>query len=134
MRKLLTCSILIFAIFPQLTCTKKAADYPNLKIVDLKKGSGNEVGSRDTILVRYEGRFLNGQVFDQSPRDGSTRRYSLSARTLIMGWRLGLVGMKEGGKRRLTIPPDLAYGKKGKGSKIPPHTTLIFDVELLKIQ
>lgn len=121
-----------FIIIALISCTKSATDYPDLKIEDLKLGIGESVGSRDTIYVYFEGRFPNGKVFDKSPRDQPPRRYSLMARTLIQGWALGLVGMKPGGKRRLTIPPELAFGEKGKYGSIPPNATLIFDIELIK--
>ena len=123
----------IYFILTALTgCTKTAEDYPDLKIEDLKVGTGTEVGPRDTVYVYFEGRFPGGKVFDKSPRDQPPRRYSLMARTLIKGWAIGLVGMKPGGKRRLTIPPDLGFGEKGKYGSIPANATLIFDIELIR--
>ena len=115
-------------------CTKDPKDYPNLKIEDVKKGKGTAVGGFDTIYVYYEGRFEDGKVFDTNRGKKKPTRYSMRAKTLIEGWRIGLVGMKEGGKRRLTIPPELAFGKKGKMGRIPPGATLVFDVELVRVE
>ena len=127
--------ILLFIAILSSSCTKKAEDYPNLLIKDLKLGHGTEVGRFDTIYVHFEGRFKDGRVFDSSKARGNQPiRYSMRASTLIEGWRLGLVGMKEGGIRRLTIPPELAFGSQGKASRIPPNQTLIFDVELIRAE
>jgi peptidylprolyl isomerase len=125
----------VFILMLALACTKKAEDYPNLIINDLKLGQGDEVGSFDTIYVHFEGRFKDGRIFDSSKARGNEPiRYSMRAKSLIEGWRLGLVGMKEGGIRRLTIPPELAFGSKGKANRIPANETLIFDVELIRTE
>ena len=125
----------ILILFLGFSCTKKAADYPNLIIEDLKLGKGAEVGSFDTIYVHFEGRFKDGRIFDSSKARGKEPiRYSMRAKSLIEGWRLGLIGMKEGGIRRLTVPPELAFGSKGKANRIPANETLIFDVELIRAE
>lgn len=110
-------------------------NYPNLKIEILKEGKGEErVGSRDTLKVHYVGRFTNGRVFDSSYKRGIPKRFAMYSSAQIMGWKVGVMGMKVGGKRRVTIPPELAFGKKGKLNIIPPNATLIFDIELLEIE
>lgn len=125
----------LLSLLLAVSCTKKAKDYPNLIIKDLKHGDGEQVGGFDTIYVHFEGRFKNGEVFDSSRARGSEPiRYSMRAKSLIEGWRLGLVGMKEGGVRRLTIPPELAFGSQGKAGRIPANETLIFDIELIKAE
>lgn len=125
--------LFLIVIILGLSCTKKAKDFPNLIIKDLKVGQGAEVGSFDTIYVHFEGRFKDGRVFDSSKSRGTEPiRYSMRAKSLIEGWRIGLLGMKEGGIRRLTIPPELAFGSKGKAGRVPANETLIFDVELIK--
>lgn len=110
-------------------------NYPQLKMKDLKLGQGDEVvGTGDTVKVHYIGKFTNGKVFDSSYKRQKPKRFSMRSSTLIKGWKIGVQGMKLGGKRRLTIPPDLAFGEKGKFNSIPPNATLIFDIELVEIE
>ncbi len=117
-----------------LACTRDPKDYPDLIIRDIKRGNGAEVGAWDSITVHYTGRLKGGGVFDSSRKNKKPSRYSMSGKTLIEGWRIGLVGMKVGGKRRLTIPPELAFGKQGKLGRFPPNATLVFDIELFSIE
>lgn len=104
-----------------------------LKVETLFPGSGSAAKAGNTITVNYTGMFTNGTVFDSSVPRGQPFQFTLGSRQVIQGWDLGLVGMKVGEKRKLTIPPELGYGPAGSGP-IPPNTTLIFDVELLKIE
>ncbi|MDD9952161.1 MAG: FKBP-type peptidyl-prolyl cis-trans isomerase [Zetaproteobacteria bacterium] len=115
-------------------CTKDLADYPGLKVKDLYVGHGETVGAYSTIYVYYQGSFTDGKIFDRHVRPEQPRRYSMSANTLIEGWKVGLLGMKVGGKRRLEIPAAFAYGEKGKYGRIPPHAKLIFEVELMEVK
>lgn len=125
----------IYLLVLLTACPKTAKDYPELIIKDITIGKGEAAGKYDTVLVHYVGRFPDGKVFDSSQsRFGGPHKYSLTAKTLIEGWRLGIVGMKVGGKRRLTIPPHLAFGPQGKAGRIPPNSTIIFDIELLKVE
>ena len=87
------------------------------------------MGAWSTIKVHYEGRFENGEVFDKR-----TKKFSLRSPSLIDGWKVGLIGMKEGGTRNLVIPPKYAFGEKGNLRDIPPNTTVIFDIDLLKVE
>lgn len=96
----------------------------------LVEGSGRSPKASDTVSVHYHGTFPDGRVFDSSVDRGKPAVFPLNG--VIPCWTQGLQTMKEGGKIRLTCPPDLAYGPSGKGS-IPPNATLIFEVELLKI-
>ena len=100
-----------------------------LQVVDLTVGGGATAAAGDTLTVAYVGSLTNGRTFDSST--GYTFRLGVGA--VIPGWDQGLVGMRVGGKRRLTIPPDLAYGSTGAGNVIPPNATLIFEVDLLSI-
>ena len=84
------------------------------------------------IGVYYVGRLQQGKVFDQCSK-GQPFKFRLGGGDVIKGWDMGIVGMKIGGKRRLTIPANLGYGKKGDGD-IPPNSTLVFDVELKSVQ
>jgi FKBP-type peptidyl-prolyl cis-trans isomerase len=105
-----------------------------LIIKDLKKGHGPAAKSGDWVTVNYTGKLKTGKVFDSSLNKGRTPFvFHLGAHQVIKGWDQGVAGMKVGGRRRLTIPPDLAYGDRQMGPDIAPNSTLIFDVELLKI-
>lgn len=104
-----------------------------LKIEVLKEGSGPEAKKGDNILVDYTGTLTDGKIFDSSV-GRAPFSLSLGAGQVIQGWDQGLVGMKVGEKRRLTIPSGLAYGKNGFPGAIPPDATLIFEVELKAIK
>lgn len=104
-----------------------------LKIEDVEEGSGDAANPGDRVRVHYTGTLEDGTVFDSSHPRGRPFTFVLGAGQVISGWDVGVRGMKEGGKRRLTIPPELGYGSRGSPPKIPPNATLIFDVELLEI-
>jgi FKBP-type peptidyl-prolyl cis-trans isomerase len=106
-----------------------------LKVEDLIEGKGAAAKSGDKISVRYVGvLYDNGKEFDSSWKRGKAPfPLTLGQGQVIPGWDQGLVGMKVGGRRRLTIPPDLAYGAQGQPPTIPANSTLIFDVDLTKI-
>lgn len=105
-----------------------------LKIEDTKIGTGAEVKSGDTVVMHYSGTLENGKKFDSSYDRGQPFTTQIGVGQVIQGWDLGVPGMKVGGKRKLTIPADLAYGSQGAGGIIPPNATLIFDVELVDIK
>ena len=105
-----------------------------LKIEDLKIGTGAEAVSGKSITVHYTGTLTDGTKFDSSVDRGTPFTFNLGAGDVIQGWDKGFAGMKVGGKRKLTIPSALGYGERGAGASIPPNATLIFDVELLKVQ
>ncbi|SAY38649.1 FKBP-type peptidyl-prolyl cis-trans isomerase [Candidatus Synechococcus spongiarum] len=105
-----------------------------LKIIDLQIGKGREAVANTNVTVHYDGRLEDGKEFDSSRRRDQPFQFRLGAGQVIKGWDEGLVGMKEGGKRQLVIPPELGYGQRGAGGVIPPNATLVFDVELLKVE
>ncbi len=105
-----------------------------LKVEDLKEGTGEGAKTGDTVVVHYTGTLTNGKKFDSSLDRGKPFPVKLGARRVIPGWEQGLVGMKTGGKRKLTIPPQLAYGPRGAGKAIPPNATIIFDIEMIEIK
>jgi peptidylprolyl isomerase len=114
----------------ELLDTKPA---PQVKIEDTQAGTGAAAKEGDTLTVNYTGKLENGTVFDSSVGK-QPFTFVLGAGQVIPGWDQGLVGLKVGGKRTLTIPPDLGYGAQGAGGVIPPNATLIFDVELVSIK
>ena len=103
-----------------------------LKIEDLVVGSGEEATAGSTVTVNYTGTLLNGDQFDSSI-GRAPFSFPLGGGRVIKGWDEGVAGMKVGGKRLLTIPPELGYGSRGAGNVIPANATLIFEVELLKV-
>lgn len=103
-----------------------------LQIETLKEGTGAQPTAEDTVTVHYTGKLVNGDVFDSSEQRGEPATFTLS--DVVPGWREGVALMKVGGKSRLVLPPELAYGERGAGNRIPPNATLIFDVELLDVK
>ena len=107
---------------------------PKLGIEDLVVGTGEEAQAGQLVTVDYTGWLADGTKFDSSLDRGQPFQFTLGQGQVIKGWDQGVVGMKVGGKRRLTIPPELAYGENGAGTSIPPNATLTFEVELLAVQ
>lgn len=105
-----------------------------LKIEDIKVGSGEEAVTGKRVSVNYLGTLTDGTKFDSSYDRGTPFSFNLGAGEVIKGWDQGVVGMKIGGKRKLTIPSSLAYGDQGIPGEIPGGATLIFEVELLKVE
>jgi FKBP-type peptidyl-prolyl cis-trans isomerase len=103
-----------------------------LMVEDLTVGTGPTALVRDTVSIHYVGRFTNGQVFDSSIDRGTPYTFVLGTGQVIAGVDQGVVGMKVGGKRRLTIPPNLAYGSQGTGA-IPGNATLVFEIDLITV-
>lgn len=102
-----------------------------LQYVVEKEGTGAQPSAEDEVTVHYTGKLLNGQVFDSSVNRGEPATFPLNR--VIPGWTEGVQLMKEGAKYTFFIPSDLAYGPQGVPGAIPPHSTLIFDVELIKV-
>ena len=102
-----------------------------LQYVVEKEGTGAQPTAEDEVTVHYTGKLLNGQVFDSSVNRGEPATFPLNR--VIPGWTEGVQLMKEGAKYTFFIPSDLAYGPQGVPGAIPPHSTLIFDVELIKV-
>ncbi len=104
-----------------------------LKIEDLVEGSGPEAANKQTVQVHYTGWLTDGTKFDSSLDRNQTFTFTLGTRQVIRGWDEGVLGMKQGGKRRLTVPGPMAYGSRGYPGLIPPNATLVFEVELVAI-
>ncbi|OGG41221.1 hypothetical protein A2118_03520 [Candidatus Kaiserbacteria bacterium GWA2_50_9] len=115
--------------------TMPTGNVTELQMTDEIVGTGATAEAGDSVTVNYVGSLTNGTVFDASANRGSEGfTFTLGVGQVIKGWDLGVAGMKEGGKRKLVIPASLAYGDQAVGGVIPANSTLVFEVELLKVQ
>lgn len=127
---------LVFAIYSavQKDNSDMTTSASGLQYQDLVVGTGATVKAGDTVSVHYTGWLEDGTKFDSSLDRNEPFDFTVGAGMVIKGWDEGLVGMKVGGKRKLVIPANLAYGDAGAGGVIPPNATLVFEVELLAIK
>ena len=127
---------LLFAMAIALTACGDEGSTPvtELQIIDLVVGTGAEAATGQVVSVHYTGWLADGTKFDSSLDQGDPFSFPLGEGRVIQGWDQGVVGMKVGGKRRLIIPPELAYGEEGFSNVIPPNAELTFEVELLVVQ
>ncbi len=131
-------SLLLLTTLAALACggggdTSSPTASGTLVIEDLTVGTGPVAATGNTVTVQYVGTLLNGTKFDSSYDRNQPFTFVLGAGRVIQGWDQGVVGMRVGGKRRLTIPPNLAYGNQANGP-IPANSTLRFDIDLLAVQ
>lgn len=142
-------SITLLSVVVGAGCSKKVEELPpsdyapasaaplppgpdTLEKVDVTVGAGAEAKKGDKVKVHYTGTLMNGKTFDSSVGKDPFE-FTIGQGNVIKGWDEGVPGMKVGGKRKLTIPWQLAYGESGSGDKIPPKAALKFDIELLEI-
>jgi peptidylprolyl isomerase len=119
---------------PQIDVPDHAPSY-QLELEDLEVGDGDEATAGSIVEVHYAGvAWSNGREFDASWNRGETFKFGLGKGQVIRGWDEGVAGMKVGGRRRITIPPDMAYGKRGAGGVIGPDETLVFVVDLIGVR
>jgi FKBP-type peptidyl-prolyl cis-trans isomerase FkpA len=104
-----------------------------IQIEDLQVGTGSEAKSGHSVSVHYTGTLTSGKKFDSSRDRNEPFDFQLGAGMVIKGWDQGVAGMKVGGRRKLTVPPELGYGPMGYPPVIPPNSTLIFDIELIEV-
>lgn len=135
MKKFLTIIALVSTLLLS-TCGSQIVTLDSgLVLEDLKVGSGEEAESGDTIDVNYKGYYEDGTEFENTYKLGQSFIFPLGIDGLIQGWEQGIPGMKVGGIRKLTVPPELGYGEQGSfDGSIPPNTTLIFEIELVGLQ
>lgn len=105
-----------------------------IQIEEVKEGTGETVEVGSTVNVNYRGYLEDGTEFDSSYKRNEPFTFTVGEGGVIEGWNQGLVGMKVGGTRKLTIPPSLGYGSAGREGVIPPNSTLIFEIELLSLE
>lgn len=118
---------------PTTLPTPTSPPITKLTIVDVQVGTGSPAATGNIVTVNYTGMFTDGKVFDTSVGK-QPFTFELGAGKVIPGWDQGVLGMRVGGKRRLIVPPDLAYGERGIPGAIPPNSVLIFDIELLDVK
>lgn len=105
-----------------------------LRYIDLSDGTGPEPKPGQTVTINYTGRFEDGREFDNSYKRHEPLKFQIGKGQVIDGWDEGILTMKVGAKRKLIVPPTLAYGAKGDGRQIPPNATLIFEIELTSVE
>ena len=133
MFKILLVASLVASLVAFSSVSVGAQDVKDLIVKEVKAGTGKEAKDGNTVTVHYTGTLTNGKQFDSSVGRGPFS-FILGRGEVIKGWDRGVKGMKIGGIRKLTIPPHLGYGERGAGADIPPNATLLFDVELLKVE
>jgi FKBP-type peptidyl-prolyl cis-trans isomerase len=133
-------SLTVLGVFGLTGCSEQASESSepsglsdSLVVEDQVVGDGAAAKSGDVVTVHYTGWLTDGTKFDSSLDRNQPFTFVLGQRQVIAGWDQGVAGMKVGGKRKLTIPPDLGYGARGAGEVIPPNATLVFEVQLLEI-
>ena len=115
-------------------CIFNSKSFSNeVQIINEIIGSGLEVKNHSKVSVHYIGKLEDNTIFDSSYDRGQLFDFQIGVRQVILGWETGLLGMKEGGKRTIFIPYELAYGESGSGSLIPPKSNLIFEIEVIKV-
>ncbi len=133
MKYIITLSIIIL-IFIVFVLLNRSSEQELVKIEILEAGTGDLAEKGNTLVLHYRGALEDGTEFDSSYNRNEPFSFVLGQGQVIQGWEQGVLGMREGEKRKLIIAPELGYGRTGAGNIIPPNATLIFEVELLEIK
>ena len=123
----------VIAFLPLFLSLGVSVNATDLSFEVIAEGDGKIAKNGMQVSVHYQGRLTDGTIFDDSQKRGTPFSFTLGSGQVILGWEQGIVGMKIGEKRVLTIPPELGYGAAGAGGVIPPNATLVFDVELVAV-
>ena len=107
---------------------------PEVKITDTQEGTGKAAAKGALCFVNYDGYLDDGTLFDSTSKHGRPFEFVVGSKKVIVGWSQGMIGMKEGGKRTIHIPSELAYGERQVGPHIKPHSNLTFHIELLEVR
>ncbi len=129
--------IIIFTLIALAGCSKggkETTTASGLKYTEIKEGSGTTATNGKKVMVHYVGTLENGKVFDSSTDKNQPLSFTLGSGEMIQGLDEGILNMKVGGRRKLVIPPNLAWGSDGAQGVIPPNATVIFDIELLDVK
>jgi peptidylprolyl isomerase len=113
--------------------TSEITTLSGLKYTDILTGSGPSPVPGDKVTIHYTGTLLDGKKFDSSKDRNQPYSFTIGSGGTLLGWEEGVLTMKVGGRRKLIIPPQLAYGERGVQGSIPPHATVVFEIELLSI-
>ena len=141
MKSFVGCLLLLMGVWTSASAQRDTiTSVTGFKYVRIQAGNGTTPKLGNRLTVHYTGRLTNGKIFDSSLENGSPFRFKLGKREVIPGWDQGFLLMSEGEKGVLIVPPHLAYGDRGSGERpdgtytVPPNSTLIFEVELLKVK
>lgn len=129
--------IIIFTLIAISGCSKGGKEIitsSGLKYTEIKEGSGTAATNGKKVMVHYVGTLENGKVFDSSLNTNQPLNFILGSGEMVPGFDEGILNMKVGGRRKLVIPPNLAWGPEGAQGVIPPNATVIFDIELLDVK
>lgn len=129
--------IIIFTLISLTGCSKGGKEITTasgLKYTEIKEGSGTVATNGKKVMVHYVGTLENGKVFDSSLNTNQPLSFILGSGEMVPGFDEGILNMKVGGRRKLVIPPNLAWGSDGAGDVIPPNSSVTFDVELLDVK
>lgn len=114
--------------------TERQLSHSGLQIEDIKIGQGKEAKVGDRVTIHYIGRIEDGRIFESSYQRKKPFTFTIGKKETILGLDIGVEGMREGGKRKIIIPPNLAYGEGGVRGQVPPNAVVIFEVELIKVE
>jgi FKBP-type peptidyl-prolyl cis-trans isomerase len=117
-----------------ISCQRPPGGADRVRVSDQVIGKGDAAAAGRTVVMHYRGHLVDGRPFDSSYQRGKPVEFVLGQKMVIAGWEQGVAGMRAGGRRRVVVPPGLAYGAAGHGPNVPANATLIFDLELVQVR